>query len=377
MVLGKSIYDINGKLLLKEGGILSSKIKFNISERGYNYIFIKEEGTEDVIPEDIISDHIRMLATMKLTDKTEEISRCLNFQNISHDKAVKLIEDGQLKKVDITTDMKNITAEIIKDISAASVKTLNTLLLKSQDSYFMDHAINTTVLSILIAKKYNLNSEEISALALGTFLHDIGKVVIEQLQDHDNPQKAKEYYFQHPKFGYELLRNSHNVSLATQIVYQHHEYQNGSGFPRGLIGDNNQPIKLPDRNKKERIFRLAEICCVANAYDKMVLNPSIDKQMDPQDVLIQMIKDSGTKYNKNIVQTLFQVVPAFQIGLCVKIVDASEPTLVNYTGVVSKINETTPNKPEIIIIRDKFNKKIKPRHLDTSELYYVKLKILL
>ena len=50
MVLGKSIYDINGKLLLKEGGILSSKIKFNISERGYNYIFIKEEGTEDVIP---------------------------------------------------------------------------------------------------------------------------------------------------------------------------------------------------------------------------------------------------------------------------------------------------------------------------------------
>jgi len=377
-ILGKSIYDVNSRLLLKKGISLSTDMKLRIKKRGYNYVYIMEEGTEDVNPEDMISDQIRLQANIKLLDKTEEIRRITKFQDISHDKAVKLIEDGHLKKINISTDMKKIVGEIIKDISTAGVKSLNTLMLKSQDTYFMDHAINTTVLAILIAQKYKFNSKEISSLALGTFLHDIGKTIVEQLKDYNNPKKAKEYYLQHPKFGYELLRNSHNITpMENQIVYQHHEYQDGSGFPTGLAGENLPPVSLQNRNMKGRIFRLAEICCVADAYDKMVLNPTSEKQMDSQSVMKEIVKNSGTKYNKDVVQTLFQVVPAYQIGVYVQVIDASDQALINYIGVVAKINENNPNNPVIIINRDRHKKKIKPQLVNTSELKKIKLKVIL
>ena len=378
MILGKSIYDVDGRLLLKEGYSISSAMKWRIKKRGYNYIYIMEEGTEEVNPQNLISDQIRLLANIKLLDKTEEIRKVAKFQDMSHDKAMKLIEDGHLKKVNITGDIKNVVKEIIKDISAAGAKSLNTLMLKSNDTYFMDHAINTTVLATLIAKQYKFSSREISSLALGTFLHDIGKTITEQLNDHNNPVKAKEYYIKHPKFGYDLVKNSPEITpMISQIVYQHHEHQDGSGFPSGLIGDNFPPVKSTNRTTKGRIFRLAEICCVANAYDKMVLNPASEKQMDPQDVIKQLIIDSGTKYNKDVVKTLFQIVPAFQVGVSIKILEASNHSLVNSTGVVAKIKENNPNKPVIIVNRDKYQKKIQPYLIDTSEIKHVKLRLCL
>ena len=378
MILSKSIYDVKGKLLLGAGYRLTSNIKSGITKRGYNHVYIMEEGTEDVIPQDIISDQIRLQASSKLVDKVEEIRKITQFEDMTHDKAVKLIKDGHFKKVNISSDMKNIIDEIIKDISAAGTKFMNTLMFKTKDTYFMDHAINTTVLAILIAQKYGFNRPEIASLALGTFLHDIGKITIEQLNDHDNPQKAKEYYLEHSTFGYLLLMDSPNISpMESQIVNQHHEYQNGTGFPIGLVGQNLPPIKTENRDTKGQIFRFAEICCIADAYDNMVMNPLNENQMEPQDVMKQLILESGEKYNKDIFKTLLEIVPAFPVGASLKIISSSDSALVGSIGVVAKINENHLNKPVIIITRDKYMKKVNPDIIDTSELQDVKLKLIL
>ncbi len=376
MVLGKSIYDFESRLLLKEGNLISSKMKSRIKDRGYNFIYIMEEGTDEVNPEGIISDEIRLQANIKLLDKADQIRKITKFQDMSHDKAVEFIENGYLKKVNIVFDMKKIVGEIINDISAIGAKHLNILMIKSNDTYFMDHAINTSVLATLIAKQYSFNAKELNSLALGTFLHDIGKIIIEQINDYDNPVKSKEYYQEHTTFGYNLLKSSPGLTpIETQIVLQHHEYQNGSGFPKGLRGDNLPPVKTT-RRVPGRIFRLAEICCVVNAYDKMVLNPGSGKQMDPHDVVKQLIMDSGTKYNKDVVATLTRVVPVYPLGSCVKIENASQQSLINNSGVVAKINENNLNKPVIILTRNKYKRKITPVIVDTSELKNVNLKLI-
>ena len=58
-VLGKSIYQENGKLLLGAGYRISGTIKAKLLERGHSHVYVMEEGTEEVIPEDVISDEIR------------------------------------------------------------------------------------------------------------------------------------------------------------------------------------------------------------------------------------------------------------------------------------------------------------------------------
>lgn len=376
MVLGKSIYMINGKLLLGAGFRINLDIKQKLIEKGYSHVYIQDEGTEDVIPEDVISDELRVQASSRLADKIEEIRQLTRFREMTSEKAVELIESGYLQKVNISYEMRQIVKEILREISATGARYQNTILFKAKDTYFLDHAINTTILSILIGMRFRYTRRELSHLALRSFLHDIGKIIIDQLQDNAS-KSAKSMYREHPTFGYLLLKSNPDMSpMELQVVNQHHEYQDGSGFPIGLTGDNQPPLKN-DNRKKGAIFRFAEICCVANAYDNLVMNPIGDERRTPEDALRRIIVDAGKLYNKSIVSALHEIIPIFPVGSTVQIEDIIDPSLTGSYGVVAKINSVRLNRPVIILTMNKFRKKIKPIMLDTSKLHNVKLKLIL
>lgn len=378
MVLGKSIYQSGSQLLLGAGFRITPYIKEKLTDKGYSHVYVMEDGTDDVIPEDIISDEVRSQAMSKFHDKVTKIEHAFKFQDISRAKVIQAIEEGNLKDINIAYGLKKLVEEILSDISEAGAKFLNTMMMKSKDSYFFDHAINTTVLSIIIGKKYKFTKPELTSLALGAFLHDIGKIVIEQMRKTANGSNDDQLYKEHPTFGYLLLKNDNHVSpLETQIVNQHHEYQDGTGFPIGLKGQNLPPVKSESRDTKGQIFRLAEICAVADAYDKFVLNPIANERLSPQDVLKKMMMSAGTVYNKDIVQTLSQIIAVFPVGSYVRIVNIVDPALIGSYGVVAKINKESLGKPVIIITTNKYKKKIKPIMIDTSKLKLIDLELVI
>ncbi|MFC1541697.1 HD-GYP domain-containing protein [Candidatus Latescibacterota bacterium] len=379
MILGKSLYETNGKLLLGAGFRISDDMKNKLASRKYTHVYIMEEGTEDIVPEDVITDEIKMQAKLELASGVSEVQKQAQFQDVSLSKAKDLIKKGYLKDVSITLSMRNVVEDILKDISSAGANFAKMVMIKSEESYFFDHACNTAVLAILIGKKYRFSKDELKCLALGTFLHDIGKKVLEQIKESESPGKLSDLYNEHPTFGYLLLDNSGGKisPMETQIVNQHHELQDGSGFPIGLKGQNQAPVKAANADSKGRIYRMAEICCVVNVFDNMVYNPTKSKQMSQGQALKQMIIDSGQLYNKNIVQTLLKVIPYYPIGITVKVVDIIDPLLIGYFGVVAKINEHDINKPVIVLIKDRFQKKIKPIVIDTSKLKHVDLEVLI
>lgn len=378
-ILGKSLYENNGKLMLGAGYRIAGDMKRTLLSRGYTHLYIMEEGTEDIVPEDVISDEVKILAISKLTGTVSEMEKCIKFRELSSVKSSELIKKGYLKDFDVSFAFRGVVDEILKDISAAGADFMNMVMIKSEDSYFMDHALYTTVLAILVGKRYKFSREELKVLALGTFLHDIGKVILAQMQGSGSTNKIGELYREHSTFGYLLLSNSASpVSpMEIQIVNQHHEYQNGSGFPIGLSGQNLAPIQMQDRVTKGSIYRLAEICAVVNTFDNLVFNPHSAERLNPVQALKRIMKKAGTLYNKNIVQTLFKVVPGFPVGAMVRIQDAIDPLLIGHIGVVGKINEKNLNRPSIVLIKDKFNKKIKPIVIDTSKFSRIELEIIL
>ncbi|MFC1694410.1 HD-GYP domain-containing protein, partial [Candidatus Latescibacterota bacterium] len=225
---------------------------------------------------------------------------------------------------------------------------------------------------------YRFSHKELLSLGLGSFLHDIGKVVIEKMNESKDPEKAKELYTEHPTFGYKMLDNMPNISpLETQIVNQHHENQDGLGFPTGLKGQNLPPTKSEDRVTKGHIFRLAEVCSVANAFDNLTYNPQDRENNDPAYAIKQIILDAGTKYNKDVVKTLLKVVPYYPVGATIKVVDIMDPDLIGYVGVVAKLHEDNINKPVIILTKNRYMKQIKPIIINTLQLSKVFLKIVL
>ena len=376
MVVGKSIYHSNGKLLLGAGFRVNNEIIGKLIARGYTHIYIMEEGTEDIIPEDVISDEIALRAKAKLADKVSELENVIKFKDLTHEKAQQLLETGYLQQFNIAFDLRQTVKEILNDISATGATFMKSLMLKSKDSYFLDHAINTTVLATLIGAKYRFSRKELTCLALGTLLHDIGKVVINQIKDENIPDPASAFYREHPTFGYLLLKNSPELSsMETQIVNQHHEYQDGSGFPIGLKGMNLPPTQTTNRHGGGYIFRLAEINCVANVFDNLVLNPIQEKSLTPEDAFKILITDAVTKYNRHVIETLNKVVPMFPVGARVEIIDIVDPGLLGCFGFVARITENKLDRPMIIITSDKRGRKIKPIMLDTSKLNRIELRL--
>ena len=378
MVLGKSIFTQNNMLLLGAGYRIPSEFKTKLIDRGLNHVYIMEKGTEEIIPEDIISDELRMQVHSQLAQKTEEIGKYFSFKDLNRRKIYDLVKSGYLKDFNITYDMKIIVSNILGEMAQARI--LKTMLFKTKNTYYMDHALNTTILSILIGKKYRFNNNELLTLAVGSFLHDFGKIVLEKLNESSKGTMADELMREHPIFGYLLVHRSSGASpMVCQIINQHHEQQDGKGYPIGLKGENLPPVTNTSfqRNTRGMIFRLAEICSVANTYDNLVMNPNSEKQLTPTEAVGEIIMKSGTVLNKHIVGTLTKIVPAFPVGTVVRINDIFDPTLIGYRGVVAKVNEEHIDRPVVILIYDRSMRKIKPRIIDTSKISKVDLELVL
>ena len=377
MVLGMSIYEKDDRLLLGAGFRLNSSFMQKLAEKDLSYIYIMEEGTEEVVPEDIISNEVKLQASSMLDDKAKKVEKKLMFQDLSKDKFEELITTGYLKNIDITVDMKGVVEEILKDISSSGSNILSTLMLKSKKMYNMDHAINCTVLSILIGKRYGLTRDELLDLALGTLLHDFGKTVLEKLKSSRNANLADELLKEHPMYGYLLVRNTKSASpIVSQIIRQHHENQDGTGYPAKLRGQNLPPTKSMVRETKGNIYRLAEICSVVDAYDNLLMNPLDKEKRTPYEVMKYLISKTVTIYNKEIVKSLLRIIPMYPIGTKVKITSFFDPAYIGYSGVVAEINNDKISKPIIILLHDRYNKKISPLRIDTSKLKNIEFKLL-
>lgn len=378
MVLGKSIYQSNGKLLLGAGFRVAQEIRTKLLDRGIPYVYIMEEGTEDVVPEDVISDEIRYQSASVLSEKAGELHNILQFKNMGREKLYSMIKSGCLKDIPIHRDTKAVVQEIMNDISSAGVRFMNTVLYKSKDTYLMDHSANSAIIAILIGKKFRFSQPELLNLALGTFLHDFGKIIIERLRESAGAEVAEELMREHPTFGYLILQSSRDASpVVNQIVNQHHEYQDGSGYPIGLKGQNLPPLKTVKRETKGTIYRMAEICCVASEYDRLVMNPHDPERRSPADAMKVLIRDAGAKYNKHIVSIMHQVIPFFPVGAYVRVKNAPDRTIVGFRGVVAKVNEQALDNPTVILLVDREGKRIKPFGIDSTQSKNMELDLIM
>jgi len=109
-----------------------------------------------------------------------------------------------------------------------------------KDAETEGHSKRVTTYTIAIAKRMGLPREQISIIARGAFLHDIGKMAIPDqilLKPEKLSEKETEIMREHSYSGYKMLSKIPFLTEAAEIVYAHQEWHDGSGYPRGLKGD--------------------------------------------------------------------------------------------------------------------------------------------
>jgi putative nucleotidyltransferase with HDIG domain len=168
---------------------------------------------------------------------------------------------------------------------------LNTITMLAQaielkDPYTGGHTARVTAYSLLLAEELKVSPEEMELVRIGTPLHDIGKIGIDDaiLRKPDR-LTAEEFEVMklHTVKGDEILATCPDLRHVRPIVRSHHERWDGRGYPDGLSGDNIHP--------------LARIVAVADAFDAMTSDRPYRKGMAPEVAFAEVERQSGLQFD--------------------------------------------------------------------------------
>lgn len=171
---------------------------------------------------------------------------------------------------------------------------ISTLFEKCQQE--MEHSRRVGILCKAISTHMGLNEETVKKVRLAGIMHDIGKIDIadsilnkrERLSEYERVAVNN-----HPELGYRILSTSKEFSDIAVYVFQHHENWNGSGYPKGLKGEE---ILLP-----------ARIISVAGAYDAMA-NPSYKKPLGRKEIVKELRRCAGKEFDPVVVKVFIEQV---------------------------------------------------------------------
>ncbi len=163
------------------------------------------------------------------------------------------------------------------------------------------HSQRVTALTVQLAKRFGLHDEQLAHIRRGALLHDIGKLAVPDAILH-KPDKLSEDEWElmrkHPQFAYDMLQKVEYLRPALEIPLCHHEKWDGTGYPRGLKGEEIPigarlfaVVDVWDALRSDRPYRPAWTKEKAHEY---IRNES-GKHFDPQvvEMFFQTIEESA------------------------------------------------------------------------------------
>ena len=169
--------------------------------------------------------------------------------------------------------------------------------LELRDRETEGHSRRVTDLTMKIARRMNIEGEELANIRRGSLLHDIGKMGIpDAILSKPGPLTEEEWQVMrlHPFFAYDLLVSIPYLADAIHIPYCHHERWDGAGYPRGLRG--------------EEIPLAARIFAVADVWDAMRSDRPYSPAKPVETVLATIEQDAGKAFDPAVVQAFFEVI---------------------------------------------------------------------
>lgn len=179
------------------------------------------------------------------------------------------------------------------------------------------HSIRTALLAICLAKESGIEASEVYRIGLGGMLHDIGKLFIPR-KIIDKPCKLSVSEFEvikeHSLLGFEILKNQNWLpEESLEIVLNHHEKMNGSGYPNQLTA--------------HQIPFYARLVGVADVFDAVTSKRNYRDALGYQEALGIIQKETPNLLDENIVQVLNEMVEKYT---CFKMSDSPELKVRDY-----------------------------------------------
>jgi HD-GYP domain-containing protein (c-di-GMP phosphodiesterase class II) len=379
MVLARSLVSDNGDLLLAAGFLINDRILAKMKTMELTGCWIYEEGTELVVPEEVISEQFANQVQGVLKDNADLMKQITATKDDTLDSMRKLLSEPQrFKNIIVFEKIKNMVREILESLMKREPVTINLNSIRNKNMWLHQHALDVTITAILLGQNLKFSVKEIEELALGCMLMDTGMVILADGIFKKSGKLTDEeaaLIREHATFGYAILRENEQVPLTVaHVAYQHHERQDGNGYPRKLRGNNTLPVKTLSADRGF-IHRYAEIAAVADVYINLISpRPGTVPPRTPEEAMKILILGAGSHLNRAVVDALITMIPIYPVGCKVVVVQDKKFNLYSgFSGVVAKYRPENPENPIVVVLANRDKKKIKPFAIDLAEDKGVKI----
>jgi len=253
-----NIYNKNGVLLIAKGQLLTTELLLKLQELN-NCTSIGELNKNDII-----------------------LTQCQN--NIKA--GLLQVDSGIIKQ----------SNELVRNIIFESKNSqwwMSLNLLSNYSDWIYAHSIDVALISMIIAIQLNYSKTEQKDICIGALFHDIGKLLIpKSILEKESPLTDYEsmIFQQHCELGSGIIKDFNLSEGCTNIVLEHHERLDGSGYPHQL--------------KDEQLSDYAKIVMVADTFDAVTsFQPS--KRIETVGFALEEFKADDGKYDQSIVDTLY------------------------------------------------------------------------
>ncbi len=225
---------------------------------------------------------------------------------------------------------------IVDDMVAAFEKTSEVLvnLVNISDGNYTvyTHALNVTVLSVLLARYMDLEGDEVRSIGLGALVHDIGKMDLppQLIAKTAKLTPAEDALLRtHPTKGIRLAEKIQILAAdVAAVIERHHEYLDGSGYPQGLKG--------------KQLWLGVRIVAIANTYDNLCNPPDPANAVSPRDAMAVLYKNYQGKLDGDLVRAFIKAMGVYPPGTIVRLSNGN-------VGMVVSVDPNHLLRPRVIL----------------------------
>jgi len=274
-------------VLLREANLKIGEIRSQRLATNSGLTILIRQGTFDQLSTELLAE-IDTLVTDDTLPARDRFAMLQFAAATEVEHACKLVNPGRF--VDLAGKLGSGITKLLENDHMAPEELFQ---IARHDYHTFTHVTNVACYAVMLAESLGIaDSEELRQIAIGGFLHDIGKrhipgeILRKPARLTDQERQIVEC---HPQLGYEELATRDDLTHAQlMMVYQHHEWVNGGGYPVGILADEAHPW--------------AQLLAVVDVFDAMTGQRPYRKPASPEFVISHLEAKSGEQFNQEIVR---------------------------------------------------------------------------
>ena len=251
----------------------------------------------------------------------------------------------------LTTDQVLILADEITESVFRNEYAITILTrIRQQSNYQWEHAINTAILICGFGLYLGFKKSIVKQITLGALFHDIGLARVPQAileKPSTLTENEMSVVKKHISWGLEIGKRDNILNnVIIDMMVNHHERLDGSGYPRGL--------------DESKLSKLAKMTAIVDVYDAMTGDRSYQKGISPMAAMRHLLSNKD-KFDQELVQQFIKYTGVYPVG---SLVELSNEKL----AIVTEGNRKEPLKPKLkMVYSTKLNGLITPKSYDLQE----------